>query len=54
MVLADGGAAIWVPSGDVARARSMLTCAWLVLDQDDPGQPTVAEWIAVTLLLVSR
>ncbi|XP_075971462.1 xaa-Pro aminopeptidase 1 isoform X2 [Anticarsia gemmatalis] len=45
-VLADGGAAIWVPSGDVQRARATLSCAWLVLDADDPSQPTVPEWIS--------
>ncbi|CAH2105417.1 unnamed protein product [Euphydryas editha] len=45
-VLADGGAAIWVPAGDVVRARAVLSCAWLVLDGDDPSQPTIVEWIA--------
>ncbi|KAJ8733454.1 hypothetical protein PYW08_001752 [Mythimna loreyi] len=48
-VLADGGAAVWVPSGDVRRARSMLTCAWLVIDADDARQPTIPEWIAERL-----
>lgn len=46
-VLADGGAALWVPSGDVLRARITVSCAWLVLDGDDPSQPTIAEWISV-------
>ncbi|XP_041970704.1 xaa-Pro aminopeptidase 1-like [Aricia agestis] len=45
-VLADGGAAIWVAAGDVRRARDALTCAWLVIDADDPSQPTITEWIA--------
>ncbi|XP_073942778.1 xaa-Pro aminopeptidase 1-like isoform X2 [Choristoneura fumiferana] len=45
-VLASGGAAVWVPSGEVRRARATLSCSWLVLDGDDPGQPSVAEWIA--------
>lgn len=50
-VLADGGAAVWVPSGDVRRARSILTCAWLVIDADDPSQPTITEWISVSVVL---
>nr|XP_026496938.1 xaa-Pro aminopeptidase 1-like [Vanessa tameamea] len=45
-VLADGGAAIWVPAGDVRRARALLSCAWLVIDGDDPSQPTIVEWIS--------
>ncbi|XP_072940021.1 xaa-Pro aminopeptidase 1 isoform X2 [Epargyreus clarus] len=45
-VLADGGAAVWVSAGDLLRARATLSCAWLVLDGDDPSQPTIAEWIA--------
>ncbi|OWR41030.1 xaa-Pro aminopeptidase 1 like protein [Danaus plexippus plexippus] len=45
-VLADGGAAIWVPSGEVRRARDSLSCAWLVLDENDPSQPSIAEWIS--------
>ncbi|XP_026737531.1 xaa-Pro aminopeptidase 1 [Trichoplusia ni] len=53
-VLADGGAAVWVPSGDVRRARTMLTCAWLVIDADDPSQPTVAEWISERLARSGR
>ncbi|CAH0702778.1 unnamed protein product [Spodoptera exigua] len=48
-VLADGGAAIWVSSGDVRRARATLTCAWLVIDADDPSQPTITEWISERL-----
>ncbi|XP_062526162.1 xaa-Pro aminopeptidase 1 [Bombyx mori] len=44
-VLADGGAAIWVPSGDVHNARATLSCAWEVLDGDDPSQRTISEWI---------
>lgn len=46
-VLADGGAAIWVPSGDVHNARATLSCAWEVLDGDDPSQRTISEWIVV-------
>lgn len=46
--MADGGAAIWVPSGDVRRARATLTCAWLVLDADDLSQPSIVEWITVS------
>ncbi|XP_049869627.1 xaa-Pro aminopeptidase 1 [Pectinophora gossypiella] len=45
-VLAEGGAALWVPSGDVTRAKDTVSCAWIVLDADDPSQPTVAEWVA--------
>ncbi|XP_063824026.1 xaa-Pro aminopeptidase 1 [Ostrinia nubilalis] len=48
-VLADGGAAIWVPSGDVTRAIATLTCAWQVFDADDPNQQPIAEWIAERL-----
>ncbi|CAG9138354.1 unnamed protein product, partial [Plutella xylostella] len=44
-VLAEGGAALWVPAGDVRRARETVTCAWLVIDADDPRQPTIAQWI---------
>ncbi|CAF4918178.1 unnamed protein product [Pieris macdunnoughi] len=35
-VLAAGGAAIWVPAVNVRRAKMSLSCAWLVLDGDDP------------------
>ncbi|XP_050669939.1 xaa-Pro aminopeptidase 1-like [Leptidea sinapis] len=45
-VVADDGAALWVPSADLRRARATVSCLWLVLDQDDPRQPTIAEWIA--------
>ncbi|CAK1598567.1 unnamed protein product [Parnassius mnemosyne] len=45
-VVSDGGAALWVPSSDVRRARAAVSCAWLVLDENDPSQPTIAEWIA--------
>ncbi|CAB3239072.1 unnamed protein product [Arctia plantaginis] len=48
-VLANGGAAIWVASADVRRARATLSCAWLVVDSDDPSQSTVAEWISNSL-----
>ncbi|KAJ8727421.1 hypothetical protein PYW07_001540 [Mythimna separata] len=53
-VLADGGAAVWVPAGDVRRARSMLTCAWLVIDADDPRQPNIIEWISERLARSGR
>ncbi|XP_063893288.1 xaa-Pro aminopeptidase 1 [Helicoverpa armigera] len=53
-VLADGGSAIWVPSGEVRRARSILTCAWLVIDADDPSQPTIPEWISERLARTGR
>ncbi|CAH2071647.1 unnamed protein product, partial [Iphiclides podalirius] len=45
-VLADGGAALFVASGDVRRARATVSCAWLVVDENDPSQPTITEWIA--------
>ncbi|XP_023950727.2 xaa-Pro aminopeptidase 1-like isoform X2 [Bicyclus anynana] len=45
VVLADGEAAVWVPAGDVRRARAVLSCAWNVLDADNPSQTSVAEWI---------
>ncbi|CAG9136869.1 unnamed protein product [Plutella xylostella] len=48
-VLAEGGAALWVPAGDVRRARETVTCAWLVIDADDPRQPTIAQWIGERL-----
>lgn len=48
-VMADGGSAVWVAAGDVPRALRTLTCAWRVIDADDPAQPTIAEWIAVII-----
>ncbi|XP_052749222.1 xaa-Pro aminopeptidase 1 isoform X1 [Galleria mellonella] len=48
-VLSDGGAAVWVSSGDLRRARATLSCAWEVLDGDDVNQPTIPEWIAERL-----
>ncbi|XP_063377534.1 xaa-Pro aminopeptidase 1 [Cydia fagiglandana] len=49
VVLAQGEAAVWVSSGDVGRARASLSCSWLVIDADDPGQPSIAEWIATRI-----
>ncbi|KAG6457478.1 xaa-Pro aminopeptidase 1 [Manduca sexta] len=49
VVLADGGAAVWVSTGEISRARATLSCAWMVIDGDDPGQPTIPEWIAERL-----
>ncbi|CAH2265567.1 jg10098 [Pararge aegeria aegeria] len=45
VVLADGDAAIWVPAGDTRRARAVLSCAWRVLDSDNPSQTSISEWI---------
>ncbi|XP_068631318.1 xaa-Pro aminopeptidase 1 [Battus philenor] len=45
-VVSDGGAALWVPSNDVRRARASVSCAWLVIDEGDPSQPMITEWIA--------
>ncbi|CAH4035697.1 unnamed protein product [Pieris brassicae] len=53
-VLAAGGAAIWVPAVNVRRAKMSLSCAWLVLDGDDPSQPTIAEWIGGTAIRNGR
>ncbi|XP_014371061.2 xaa-Pro aminopeptidase 1 [Papilio machaon] len=44
--VSEGGAALWVPGSDVRRARATVSCAWLVIDENDPSQPTIAEWIA--------
>ena len=48
-VLADGGAAVWVPAGDVRRARSVVSCAWAVIDADDPNEQSISEWITVRI-----
>lgn len=52
VALADGPAAVWVSAGDVRRARGVLSCAWHVLDADNPSQPGVAEWILVRIQLL--
>lgn len=54
VALADGPAAVWVSAGDVRRARGVLSCAWHVLDADNPSQPGVAEWILVRILTTPR
>ncbi|XP_060801803.1 xaa-Pro aminopeptidase 1 [Amyelois transitella] len=46
VVMGDGGAALWVASGDVRRARASVSCAWEVIDADNLSQPIIPEWIA--------
>lgn len=45
--VSEGGAALWVSGSDVRRALAIVSCAWLVIDENDPSQPNIAEWIAV-------
>lgn len=50
VVLNDGGAGIWLPAGDLARAMRDLSCAWRIIDADDTAQPTIVEWVSVIML----
>ncbi|XP_053604194.1 xaa-Pro aminopeptidase 1 isoform X2 [Plodia interpunctella] len=46
VVMGDGGAALWVTSGEVQRARASVSCAWDVIDSDNLSQPIIPEWIS--------
>ncbi|RVE53172.1 hypothetical protein evm_002269 [Chilo suppressalis] len=48
-VMADVGAAVWVPGADVKRAVASLSCAWQVFNADDPNQPSIFEWLTERL-----
>ncbi|XP_026331161.1 xaa-Pro aminopeptidase 1-like, partial [Hyposmocoma kahamanoa] len=45
-VVMDNYSALWVPAGEMQRARAVVPCPWTIVDQDDPSQPTIAEWIS--------